>query len=502
MTTPQHKNDSEKHVVYTEDASQNPHSLSSGDQEEQQPGIVIKSPEERAYLRKLNITVLPLMMAIIFVQFCDKAALSVGPVLGLNEDLGLTGTEFSVLGAVFYAGFFVFQASQKDCIPNQFILQHVPHAKYMSALLIVWGIVMLLSGLANNFSQMAACRFLLGLFEAAAVPTLYLITAILYRRSEQTLVFGFVTLSNGVGAAFGASTAYGFSFMKNARGITNWRWGSFIYGALTILVGLVCFFFLADRPDHPLLRPTEQEKQIIEERRQDNAVVKHRIIKYDQIKEAIKEWRFWLLVLGGFCINLQNGGMLVFSTTFVLGLGFDPQTSLLLQIPSGMASALGVVVAVILARVSKQLIYSAMAMMVVGIIGLVILIAIPDGEIKLLGYYLSWAGTGSYTLLVTLIGNNVKGYTKKIFYNTSIMIAYTLGNLIGPLMMAENTAPRYLGGIGGFLGGYVIAFLCYIAIRVQGVRVNRRRLANKTNEETDLQLDLTDKEDENFIYRL
>lgn len=71
MTTPQHKNDSEeKHVVYTEDASQSPHSLSSGDQEKQQPGKVIKSPAERAYLRKLNITVLPLMMAIIFVQVC------------------------------------------------------------------------------------------------------------------------------------------------------------------------------------------------------------------------------------------------------------------------------------------------------------------------------------------------------------------------------------------------------------------------------------------------
>lgn len=70
MATPQHKNDSEeKHVVYAEDASQEPHSLSSsGDQEKQQPGKVIKSPEELAYLRKLNITVLPLMMAIIFVQ--------------------------------------------------------------------------------------------------------------------------------------------------------------------------------------------------------------------------------------------------------------------------------------------------------------------------------------------------------------------------------------------------------------------------------------------------
>lgn len=99
--------------------------------------------------------------------------------------------------------------------------------------------------------------------------------------------------------------------------------GSFIYGSLTILVGLVCFFFLADRPDHPLLRPTEQEKQVIEDRKQDNAVVRHRVIKYYQIKESLKELRYWLIVLGSFCINLQNGGMLVFSTTFVLGLGFD-----------------------------------------------------------------------------------------------------------------------------------------------------------------------------------
>lgn len=72
-----------------------------------------------------------------------------------------------------------------------------------------------------------------------------------------------------------------------------------------------------------------------------------------------------------------------------------------------MASALGVVVAVLLARVSKQLIYSAMAMMMIGIVGLIILLAIPDGEVKLLGYYLSWASTGSYALLLTFIGKYI-----------------------------------------------------------------------------------------------
>ena len=57
------------------------------------------------------------------------------------------------------------------------------------------------TGACNTFSQVAAMRFLLGLCEAAAMPTLYLITATLYRRKEQHVLFGYITLSNGVGAA-------------------------------------------------------------------------------------------------------------------------------------------------------------------------------------------------------------------------------------------------------------------------------------------------------------
>ena len=83
---------------------------------------------------------------------------------------------------------------------------------------------MVLTALVKNFSQIAAMRFLLGLFEAAAMPTLYLITSILYRRSEQTLVFGFITLCNGLGAAIGSAIAYGIAHMGHPRGITNWRW--------------------------------------------------------------------------------------------------------------------------------------------------------------------------------------------------------------------------------------------------------------------------------------
>ncbi|KAI8149506.1 major facilitator superfamily domain-containing protein [Fennellomyces sp. T-0311] len=502
---PTHYETSEKEEIhYTEDVRQGG-SVTSTEEEKKATvnidnGEAVKSyegtPEEKAYVRKLNWWILPLVGLIIFVQFCDKASLSVGPVLGLNADLGLTGTQFSLAGSLFYLGHLVYQ------VPNQFILQRVPHAKYLGFLLVIWGLVMGATAACTTFPQFAACRFLLGLFEAAAMPTLYLITATLYRRKEQAMLFGYITLCNGVGAAIGSAIAFGFAHLDNARGIENWRWNHIVFGSLTVFLGIVTWFCLIDQPDHKLLRLTETEKLIAKDRTRDNAVVKNRVYKYNQIWEALKESRYWLLMIGGLMISLQNGGMLVFSTTFVLGLGFSPMESLLLQIPSGMASALGVFVAVFLAHKTRQLIWSAMFMLSIGIVGLIILCAIPDGAIKLLGYYLSWAGTGSYALLVTLIGNNVKGYTKKIFYNSSIMVAYTVGNFIGPLMMVDHQAPRYLGGVGGFLGGFFVAFCCYFLIRIQGARVNRKRLANKTGEETDVYLDLTDKEDKNFIFRL
>ncbi|KAG2226506.1 hypothetical protein INT45_014250 [Circinella minor] len=502
MSTTQ-KESSEKEVQYTEDLNKITTSrMSNDDMAEKGTGRdeSIRSfegtAEERAYVRKLNFYIYPLVGGIIFVQFCDKAALSVAPVLGLNKDLGLTGTQFSILGSMFYLGHLVFQ------IPNQFILQRVPHAKYLSTLLVLWGIVMGATGACNTFSQVAAMRFLLGLCEAAAMPTLYLITATLYRRKEQHILFGYITLSNGVGAAIGASISYGIAHMQNAHGISNWRWGNIIFGVLTVALGIVSWFGLIDKPEHPLLRLTETEKLVAKDRTRDNAVVKNREFKYYQMWEAVKELRFWMLTISGLLISLQNGGMLVFSTVFVLGLGFSGEESLLLQIPSGMASALGVFVAVYLAHKTKQMLYSSIFMLSIGIVGLIILCAIPEGAIKLLGFYLSWAGTGSYALVITVIGNNVKGYTKKIFYNSSIMVAYTIGNFIGPLMMAEQQAPRYLGGVGGYLGGFFVALCCLLILRIHDGRINQRRLANKTMDEIDVYLDKTDKEDDQFIYRL
>jgi MFS family permease len=278
---------------------------------------LIKSEREKKLVRKINYTLLPFVGAIVFIQFVDKSTLGISAVLGIIQDTGLTGTQYSWLGSFFYLGFICFQ------IPNNYLMQKFPIKKYLGTLLFLWGIVMACTALCNNFAQLAACRVLLGLFEAGTYPCLLIIVNTVYRRSEQSAAYGFLWLSNGTGTMVGSACAYGISWINNANGIHSWRWPYIIWGALTVLFGIITFFFLPDTPHSFMYRLTEEEKEIVEERTRDNAVVRVYEVKKHHIWEAVKEPRLWLLCFSTLCNNLSTGGLVVFSTILVQNFGFN-----------------------------------------------------------------------------------------------------------------------------------------------------------------------------------
>lgn len=95
-----------------------------------------KSKAEQKLVKKINMALLPFVGAIIFIQFVDKSTLGISAVLGIIQDTGLTGSQYSWLGSFFYLGFITFQ------LPNNYFLQKFPISKYLGTLLILWGVVM------------------------------------------------------------------------------------------------------------------------------------------------------------------------------------------------------------------------------------------------------------------------------------------------------------------------------------------------------------------------
>ncbi|KAI9255745.1 major facilitator superfamily domain-containing protein [Phascolomyces articulosus] len=468
--------------------------------EDGNPGRFVYSSEEKKLVKKINWTVMPLVCGILFVQFIDKSTLNYAAVMGLYEDTHITQDQFSWLGAIFYIGYLAFQ------IPNQYFLQRLPISKYLGSIIVVWGVCLGLMALGKNFSDLAGLRFLLGFWEASTYPCIFLLISTLYRRHEQVIWFGTMFINNAAATAFGGLIGYGIRRMHGVKGISSWQWCMIIWGCITFLLGIAFFFFLADNPKSRWFRLTPEEEAIVDERLRDNTVVQNKTINKAHIMEALKDPKFYCYLGISFFCNLQNGAVTIFSSQIISQMGFSDLNSILLNIPYGVFIAILLTGAMVASKRYDEIGYVGCIWGLITFLGALLLAVIPSGGAKLAGLYLS-ASSPIYVMLQTSISNNVSGYTKKIFYTGGNLVAYCLGNFVGPLMMVAKTSPRYIPGLIGYMVADILAVLLFLYVRWTLNRENKRREALREAgkiplpDPSRLDQDLTDKEDLNFVYK-
>ncbi|KAI7906633.1 major facilitator superfamily domain-containing protein [Cokeromyces recurvatus] len=454
------------------------------------------SMEEKSLVRKIDFFLMPIICIIDFLQFLDKSTINYAAALDFKQDLTLVGNQYSLIGSIFYLGYLLYQ------LPNNYFLQTISVGRYIGIIVFLWGIILTCTAAGTNFSQIIALRFLLGFFEAGVYPSLTLLVSTFYRRSEQATRLGAFWLCNGVALIMGGLITYGIDRMGNARGLPKWKWIMIILGSITAFMGIFSFFFLIDNPKSPALRLNAEQEILVEERTRDNAVVRTSMIKKDQIWEALKEARFWCFCFSCLFINLQNGAMTIYNTQFAMGFGYNGLQAVLLSVGAGGADIIFIVGSIYIVHKTKQTIYTAIGLMVIDIIGLILLLVIPNPHIKLVGFYLAWSYCAAYVLMVTSISNNVSGYTKKIFYNGILMIFYTIGNFVGPLLIVESQAPRYIGAMVGYIVANSVVVVLLLIARWKMAVVNKRRLMSANIVVTNVEDDLSDVQDTTFFYRL
>ncbi|KAI8138304.1 major facilitator superfamily domain-containing protein [Fennellomyces sp. T-0311] len=456
---------------------------------------------DRRLARKIAWATMPYFCAVYCIQFIDKFILNYSAVLGLLEDIHLTGTQFSWAGSIFFVGFVGIQ------IFNQYFLQRVPIAKYLGALTIFWGISVGCTALVSNFPQLAGLRFLVGFFEGSTYTCICLLIGMFFRRKEQVLWLGVLMMVNFVGMAVSGLFGYAIGYMDGLQGLSAWQWLMIIWGSVTTLLGITLFLFLPDTTKSRFFRLTPQEDRLMDERIRDNATVRSDKISFAHIREAIKEPQYYCYIIANTLMSLKIACSTTFSSQMIRGMGFSNLNSVLLNIPIAVVTMLLIALGLYLNRRFQQLFYVIILLTFITLTGLILLCALPNGPIQLLGIYLCNPAPAS-TIVQASVVNNVVGYTKKTFYLGSLMACYSLGNFIGPLMMLEREAPRYYSGLTGFIIADVVCCCLYVTIRWIYRRENLRRQKMDRDgmlppiPENREELDLTDREDLHFYYRL
>lgn len=149
-------------------------------------GIIEDAAEySDAYFRKLRIKIdlflLPLMWVCYGTQQADKTSLSVQAVFGLREDTGLVGEQFNWLSTIFYLSYLVCE------FPGNWLIQKSHTGKFLSVVMVLWGVVVLCIAFAKNFAHLMILRTLQGALECTISPTFMLITGAWYTSQEHTL---------------------------------------------------------------------------------------------------------------------------------------------------------------------------------------------------------------------------------------------------------------------------------------------------------------------------
>ncbi len=110
---------------------------------------------------------MPFLFLLYIVAFLDRINVSFG-ILQMRGQLGLTDRVYGRAAGMFFAGYFFFQ------LPSNFLLEKVGVRRWISALMILWGIVSCFMIFIRGPISFYAMRFLLGAAEAGFFPGMIL----------------------------------------------------------------------------------------------------------------------------------------------------------------------------------------------------------------------------------------------------------------------------------------------------------------------------------------
>lgn len=173
------------------------------------PHVPLTEEESKLICRKTDRTILVVLVWVYFLQILDKTVLGYGATFGLEEDTGLTGNQYSLVGSIGP----IAQLAWQPC--SSFLIVKVPHKILMPALCLGWGIAQACMAACHNFGGLMASRFFLGLFEAGCLPLFSVMTSQWYRRAEQPLRIAAWYSTNGLATIVAAALSYGLAHIKS-----------------------------------------------------------------------------------------------------------------------------------------------------------------------------------------------------------------------------------------------------------------------------------------------
>lgn len=190
-----------------------------------------------AFAPKRWLYLIPLIFVTYSLAYLDRANYGFASAAGIEQGLGISKSTSSLIGALFFLGYFFFQ------VPGAIYAQRYSVRKLVFGSLILWGLCAMATGLVTNIPMLMVIRVSLGIVEAAVMPAMLIFISNWFTRQERSRANTFLVLGNPITVLWMSVVS---GYLIQAWG---WREMFVIEGAPAVLWAFVWWRLARDKPE-------------------------------------------------------------------------------------------------------------------------------------------------------------------------------------------------------------------------------------------------------------
>lgn len=192
----------------------------------------------------------PILIACI-ISFMDRVNISFALPGGMEQDLGITSQMAGVASGIFFIGYLFLQ------IPGGRIAVNGSGKRFIIWSLLAWAIVSIATGFVTHRYQLLTLRFILGVSEGGMLPVVLTMVSNWFPEKELGRANAFVMMFAPLGGMLTAPISGGII------AALDWRWLFIIEGLLSLVVLLVWWYLISDRPEEARWLPAREREYLV-----------------------------------------------------------------------------------------------------------------------------------------------------------------------------------------------------------------------------------------------
>ncbi|MEU4222041.1 MFS transporter [Actinoplanes sp. NPDC026623] len=191
--------------------------------------------------RKAMTRLLPVLGIAYFMAYIDRVNVALAKT-SLEADVGISAAAYGLGAGLFFVSYALLE------VPSNLILYRVGPRVWITRIMVTWGAISAAMMFVGNELSFYLLRLLLGAAEAGLFPAMMFMVTLWFSQQHRVTMVGLIYVAPCVAIAVGSPMGGGLMKLDGVAGLHGWQWMFLVEGLATVVLGLVVWLALPNRP--------------------------------------------------------------------------------------------------------------------------------------------------------------------------------------------------------------------------------------------------------------